>query len=61
MGRQNPRTDGKSKPIQTMSHKEAYTYTLIKRKNIYICIKRKKGREQPKQETNPSVILSTKY
>ena len=32
MGRQNPRTDGKSKPIQTMSHKEAYTYTLIKRK-----------------------------
>ena len=37
--RQNPRTNGKSKAIQTKSHKEAYTYTLTKRekgKNIYI-------------------------
>ena len=41
MYRKNPRTNGKSKPIQTKSHKEAYTYTLTKRekgKNIYICI-----------------------
>ena len=41
MDRQNPRTNGKSKAIQTKSHKEAYTYTLTKRekgKNIYICI-----------------------
>ena len=48
--RQNPRTNGKSKAIQTKSHKEAYTYTLSKRekgihtfkqrkrKNIYISI-----------------------
>ena len=41
--RKNPRTHGKIKPIQTKSHKEAYTYTLTKRekgkkKNIYIYI-----------------------
>ena len=42
--RENCRTNGKSKAIQTKSHKEAYTYTLTKRekgKNIYIL---KKGR-----------------
>ena len=37
---QNPRTNGKSKAIQTKSHKEAYTYTLTKReqgkKYIYL-------------------------
>ena len=36
---QNPRTNGKSKAIQTKSYKEAYTYTLTKRekgKNIYM-------------------------
>ena len=42
MDRQNPRTNGNSKPIQTKSHKEAYTYTLIKREKaksyIYIYI-----------------------
>ena len=37
--RQNPRTNGKSKPIQTKSHSEAYSYTLTKReKGIYIYI-----------------------
>ena len=39
--RQYPRTNGKSKAIQTKSHKEAYTYTLTKRekgKNIYISL-----------------------
>ena len=39
---QNPRTNGKSKAIQTKSHKEAYTYTLTKRekgKKKYIYIK----------------------
>ena len=37
--RQNPRTNGKSKAIQTKSHKEAYTYTLTKREiEIYIYI-----------------------
>ena len=38
--RQNPRTNGKSKAIQTKkSHREAHRYTLIKRekgKYIYI-------------------------
>ena len=41
MDRQNPRTNGKSKAIQTKSHKEAYTYTLTKRekgKILYISI-----------------------
>ena len=41
MDRQNPRTNGKSKAIQTKSHKETYTYTLTKRekgkKYIYRC------------------------
>ena len=32
MDRQNPRTNGKSKAIQTISHNEAYTYKLTKRK-----------------------------
>ena len=39
MERQNPRTNVKSKAIQTKSHTEAYAYTLTKRekgKNIYI-------------------------
>ena len=30
MDRQNPRTNGKSKAIQTKSYKGAYTYTLTK-------------------------------
>ena len=37
----SPRTNGKSKAIQTKSHKEAYTYTVTKRekgKIIYIYI-----------------------
>ena len=37
--RQNPRTNGKSKAIQTKSHTEAYAYTFTKRekgKKIYI-------------------------
>ena len=49
--RWNPRTNGKSKAIQTKSHKEAYTYTQKKRKRkkIYISIYKKKRREQPNQ------------
>ena len=41
MDRQNPRTNGKSKAIQTKSHIEVYTYTLIKRekgKKLYISL-----------------------
>ena len=51
MDRQDPRTNGKRKAIQTKSLKEAYTYTLTKREkgNIYIYIKNKRGREQPNQ------------
>ena len=63
MDRQNPRTNGKSKAIQTKSHKEAYIYTLTKRekgkKNIYIL--KKKGREQPNQYTNLPMIINSKY
>ena len=46
MDRQNPRTNGKSKAIQTKSHKEAYTYTVTKRENgkIYLSIYVKKKR-----------------
>ena len=44
MDRQKPRTNGKSKAIQTKSHKEAYTCPLTKRekeKKIYIYIYKK--------------------
>ena len=50
MDRQKPRTNGKSKAIQTKLHKEAYTYTLTKRekgeKNIVML---NKGREHLNQ------------
>ena len=53
MDGQNRRTNGKSKAIQTKSHKEAYIYTHSKKekkeKYIYIYIFLKKGREQPNQ------------
>ena len=45
-------------------HREAYTYTLRKREkgNIYIYLYiKKKGREQPNQETNLPVIINSKY
>ena len=42
----NPRANGKSKAIQTKSHKEAHTYIQKeKNKKKYIYIK-KRGREQ---------------
>ena len=48
MDRQNPRTIGKSKAIQTKSPKEAYTYTLTKsekgKKNTYLYFKKKRKR-----------------
>ena len=53
MDSQNPRTNGKSKAIQTKSHKEAYTYTLRKRekgKNIYM--KRKRPTKSINKPTN---------
>ena len=50
---QNPRTNGKSKAIQTNSHKEAYTYTLTKRKK-YISIHKKKRRKRATKSVNKS-------
>ena len=51
--RQNPRTKGKSKPIQAKSHQETYTYTLTQekkeRENIYI----------KKEESNQTINKST--
>ena len=47
MDRQNPRTNWKSKAVQTKSHKDAYTYTLTKREKgiIYIYLYIKKEEE----------------
>ena len=62
MDRQNPRTNGKSKAIQTKSHKEAYTYTLTKRekgkKNLYI---RKKKESNQINKKNLPMIINSKY
>ena len=55
MDRQNPRTNGKSKAIQTKSHQEAYTYTLTKRDKgkIHISIyKKKEESNQIKKQIN---------
>ena len=54
MNRQNPRSNGKSKPIQTKSHKEAYLYTLKKRekgKYIYNIKKKMKTATKPINES----------
>ena len=53
---QNPRKNGEGKPIQTKSHKEAYTYALTisekgGRKYIYI-YKRKTASKLIKKSTN---------
>ena len=59
--RQNPRTNGKSKAIQTKSHKEAYTYTLTKRekgKKKYVYIKKKK-RKGATKSLNKSINENT--
>ena len=55
--RQNHRTNGKSKAIQTKSHKEAYIYTLTKRekgKYIYICLYILKKRKRATKSINIS-------
>ena len=63
--KQNPRTNGKSKAIQTKSHKEAYIYTVTKREkgkiylSIYLYI-------YIKEESNKSInklpmIINFKY
>ena len=63
MDRQNPRTNGKSKAIQTKSHKEAYTYTLTKREKgkkymyLYINKKRKRATKSIKKSTSDNELL----
>ena len=63
--RQNPKTHGKSKAMQTKSHKEAYRYTLTKtvKGNIYIYVFKKKEESNQinKQITNLLMIISSKY
>ena len=63
MDRQNPRTNGKSKAIQTNSHKKAYTYTLPKsvkgKKYIYIRLyikKRKRATKSINKSTNDNKL-----
>ena len=61
--RQNSRTNGKSKAIQTKLHKEAQTCTHTKRekgKNIYLYIYLKNGREPPNQQRNLPMIINSK-
>ena len=56
--RQNSRTNGKSKAIQTKLHKEAQTCTHTKRekgKNIYLYIKKIK-RKRATKSINKSII-----
>ena len=58
MDRQNPRTDAKSKAMQTKSHKEAYTYTLTTRekgKNIYI-LKKERATKSINKSTNDNKL-----
>ena len=45
----NRQTNGKSKGIQTKSHKEAYTYTLTKREKGRIYIHKKRRKEESNQ------------
>ena len=59
--RQNPRTNGKIKAIQTKSHKDAYIYILRKRekgKNIYIKqkIKRKRATKSIDEYTSDNKL-----
>ena len=59
--RQNPRTHGKSKAIQTKSHKEAYTYTITKREKgkRHISIhekKRKRATKSINKSTNDNKL-----
>ena len=58
MDRQNPRTNGKSKAIQTKSHKEANTYTLTKREKgkKYIYKKRKRATKSMNKSTNDNKL-----
>ena len=58
--RHNPRTNGKSKTMQTKLHKEAYTYTLTKKeeknKYIYILKKRKSATKSINKSTNDNKL-----
>ena len=52
MDSQNPRTNGKSKAIQTESHKEAYTYTLTKREKRSSMVERSRINEELEDISN---------
>ena len=58
MDSQNLRTDGKSKAIQTKSHKETYTYTQKEKKEkyIYMLKKRKRATKSLNKSTNDNKL-----
>ena len=62
MDRQTPRTNGKSKAIQTKSYKEEYTYTLTRREKgqkimyLYITKKRKRATKSINKSTNDNKL-----
>ena len=54
--RQNSRTNGKSKIIQTKSHKEAYTYTNKMRKKKKYIYKKKEESNQSNKYTSDNKL-----
>ena len=54
--RQNHTTNGKSKAIQTKSHKEAYTYTLTKREKGKKYIKKEESTKSRNKSTNDNKL-----
>ena len=61
MDRQNPRTNGKSKAIQTKSPREAYPYKFTKggkgkKKNYIYTYKRKRATKSINKSTNDNKL-----
>ena len=58
-GQTKPQDKWQKKPIRAKSHKVAYTFTVTKREKgkKYIYIKT----EQPNQQTNLPMVISSKY
>ena len=60
MDRQNPRTNGKRKAMQTKSQKEACTYTLTKiekgKNNIYLYKNNKRTKKSVNKSTNDNKL-----
>ena len=55
MGRQNHRTNGRSKSIQTKSHKEAYTYSQKEKKEKYIYTYINKLKKEESNQINKQI------